>query len=135
VLKEEDLAAYIAAQGIETPIWYDVFPDGTPHECHVIAVSGGLGTALEGVLERPTLTVQTRGYDPANPGLSAKRARDLHAAFDAAFMDGPHPSTLANGDRLIRKERVGGATQGTYVRTDDTNRVYRAGNYYVEVER
>jgi hypothetical protein len=104
-----------------------VFPDGAPHRCHLIAISGGLGTTLEDIAERPTITIQTRG-------VNALDARDSHAEIDRAWMDAA-PGFAVGDYYLIAKGRIGGATQGTYVRTDDLNRVIRAANYWCEIER
>jgi hypothetical protein len=106
-----------------------VFPDGQPHRCHLISISGGLGTTLEDYAERPTLTIQTRGA-PNSGG----EARDLHAEIDRAWMDAA-PGFAVGDYYLIAKGRIGGAAQGTYVRTDDLNRVIRAANYWCEIER
>ena len=127
MLLEEDLAAWFLSEGITTPIWYDEFPDNAPHRCHVIAISGGLGTTLEDHAERPTITIQTRGVSPGD-------AKALHIQIDRAWMDA-EPGFPVGDYYLIAKGRIGGATQGTYVRTDDQKRSIRAANYWAEIER
>jgi hypothetical protein len=58
----------------------------------------------------------------------------LHAELDRVFMDA-NPGFAVGDYHLVAKGRIGGATQGSYVRTDDQRRAIRAANYWCEIER
>lgn len=128
MLKEEDIAAFFAAQGITTPFSYDKLPDESPANVSAISVSGGLGLEAEDTLDKPTFSILTR----AGGGQAGLTARDNALAIDQAWLDGPVNFQL--GDYwVVGKGRFGG--QPAYVATDERGRVLRSATYWVRIER
>jgi hypothetical protein len=125
MLKEEDLAAWFATQGITTPFWYDSISDLAPVNVAAISISGGLGLTLDDKFDRPTFNIMTRGSDG---GVAVVNAR----AIDEAWLNGPVNFSLG-GYWVVGKGRLGGPP--AYVATDAKNRVLRSATYWVQIER
>jgi hypothetical protein len=128
MLKEEDLVAWFASQGITTPISYDVLPDEAPANVSAISISGGLGLSLEHHFDRPTFSVLTR----AGGSQAGLTARNNAIAIDEAFLNAE--SNFQLGDYwVVGKGRFGGPP--AYVATDEKNRVLRSATYWMQIER
>lgn len=130
MLKLEDLAAWLTAQGLAEPIWRGGVPDDTqrgspPASLYALVDTGGLGMTVERAFERPTFQALSRAQDQI-------AARDMAAKLDALIVDATIPFSM-NGQRVIDTGRVGGPPQ--QVAVDDRRRVYYSCNYRLEIAR
>ncbi len=128
MLKEEDLAAWFASQGITTPMSYDKLPDESPANVSAISISGGVGLTVEQHFDRPTFSILTR----AGGSTAGLTARDNALAIDQAWLNAEPPFYIG-AYWVTDKGRFSGPP--AYVATDERNRVLRAATYYCEIAR
>lgn len=128
MLKEDDLFAWFATQGITIPFSHDQVPATGPNRVHILSITGGLGETLEEEAEQPTFQVLTRGVNGGD-------AIELMTELDQAWMNA-NPGFDVGGYWLIRKGRLAGATQGRFVsRNPNNGYVFRSNTYWCEIER
>jgi hypothetical protein len=110
------------------PVSMDTLPDGAPHNCVAVSISGGLGRTLEGILDRVTFSVLIRGANGAT-------AEAIGEEFDRLWMETPSGHDIGDA-RVIDKGRFSGppAFVGVDGNEKYPGRVIRSATYYCEIE-
>lgn len=128
MLHIEELADWLAAQGVTAPIRCNVMPDEGPDEMVVLNEIAGLQTELQDALDTPVVKVRCRGA-------TVTTARDLAHQVDRTLIDASTPFFLGNapGTPVLARGRFGGPPWPAGV--DRMERTVYECNYWLSVLR